>query len=281
MIDVIIPAYNAYETIERTLKSIEKQTIKSLLKVYIVDDCSSRDYNYLKDLYDLDITIYRLSKNGGPGVARQYALDHSNSEYIVFIDSDDIFNKKRSIEILYKNIKKCDMVMAKTYDEYYNKHIINENDLHSKIYRRSFILKNSIKFNETRYHEDNMFNNLVLIMGAKYKIINKTLYIYNNNKNSISRKSFKKEFNNLEILLYNIDYINKFIKNKEYDRNIYAYLIYTKYIYLNRFYSRLNKKNRELLKRWVNKYNNTNIDLIGGHNQKELYEIFTLKKRII
>ena len=28
MIDVIIPAYNAYETIERTLKSIEKQTIK-------------------------------------------------------------------------------------------------------------------------------------------------------------------------------------------------------------------------------------------------------------
>ena len=281
MIDVIIPAYNAYETIERTLKSIEKQTIKSLLKVYIVDDCSSRDYNYLKDLYDLDITIYRLSKNGGPGVARQYGIDHSNSEYIVFIDSDDIFNKKRSIEILYKNIKKCDMVMAKTYDEYYNKHIINENDLHSKIYRRSFILKNSIKFNETRYHEDNMFNNLVLIMGAKYKIINKTLYIYNNNKNSISRKSFKKEFNNLEILLYNIDYINKFIKNKEYDRNIYAYLIYTKYIYLNRFYSRLNKKNRELLKRWVNKYNNTNIDLIGGHNQKELYEIFTLKKRII
>ena len=54
MIDVIIPAYNAYDTIERTLKSIEKQTIKSLLKVYIVDDCSSRDYNYLKDLFDLD-----------------------------------------------------------------------------------------------------------------------------------------------------------------------------------------------------------------------------------
>ena len=90
MIDVIIPAYNAHKTIGRTLTSIAMQINRPLLKVYVVNDGSKEDYkdiiNNYKDV--INITEIRI-KNSGPGAARQVGLEASNSEYVVFIDSDD------------------------------------------------------------------------------------------------------------------------------------------------------------------------------------------------
>lgn len=44
MIDIIIPAYNAHKTIGKTLCSIMLQSRRDLVNVYIVNDCSSTDY---------------------------------------------------------------------------------------------------------------------------------------------------------------------------------------------------------------------------------------------
>ena len=93
MIDVIIPAYNAHNTIEKTLDSILHQTISNMLNVYVVNDCSDKNYDEIIKKYKKDINIkeIKISKNGGPGVARQKGIDLSNGKYILFIDSDDIF----------------------------------------------------------------------------------------------------------------------------------------------------------------------------------------------
>ena len=91
MIDIIIPAYNSSDSIIGTLASIAIQRIKDKAKIYIIDDCSSDDYSKVLSLFEdkLDITYIRLDKNMGPGYARQVGIDSSNSEYIVFIDSDE------------------------------------------------------------------------------------------------------------------------------------------------------------------------------------------------
>ena len=47
MIDVIIPAFNAHETVERALLSILNQTIKDEVKVYLVDDFSNKPYEII------------------------------------------------------------------------------------------------------------------------------------------------------------------------------------------------------------------------------------------
>ena len=44
-IDIIIPAYNAHNTIEQTLRSIASQTISNLCRVTIVNDCSNENYS--------------------------------------------------------------------------------------------------------------------------------------------------------------------------------------------------------------------------------------------
>ena len=49
MIDIIIPAYNAHETIDQTLYSINTQINKELFKVYIVNDASNQNYSNFVD----------------------------------------------------------------------------------------------------------------------------------------------------------------------------------------------------------------------------------------
>ena len=72
MIDIIIPAYNAHDTIMKTLISINLQNIKNKVNVYIIDDCSDVDYSREVDLFfdKINIKQLKLSKNSGPGVAR-------------------------------------------------------------------------------------------------------------------------------------------------------------------------------------------------------------------
>ena len=93
MIDVIIPAYNAHETIERTLYSIAYQRNSENLNVYIINDNSIKDYSKEIDFFKnfINIRELKLKENSGPGYARQYGIEHSDSEYIIFIDSDDVF----------------------------------------------------------------------------------------------------------------------------------------------------------------------------------------------
>lgn len=84
MIDVIIPAYNAHETIERTLYSIAYQRNSEDLNVYIVNDNSIKDYSKKIDFFKdfINIKELKLNENKGPGYARQYGLDQSNSDML-------------------------------------------------------------------------------------------------------------------------------------------------------------------------------------------------------
>ena len=92
MIDIIIPAYNAHNTIEKTLLSIVMQNICDKVKVYIVNDNSEQNYGLIIKKFEkvLNIKELVLKENKGPGYARQYGIDNSNSEYIFFIDADDV-----------------------------------------------------------------------------------------------------------------------------------------------------------------------------------------------
>ena len=51
MIDIIIPAYNAHDTIEKSLLSILIQSEINNINVYIVNDCSKNDYSYFIKKY--------------------------------------------------------------------------------------------------------------------------------------------------------------------------------------------------------------------------------------
>ena len=86
-LDIIIPTYKNKKGLRRTLKSIPSNPN---VNVIVIDDCSNLEYDDILKEYP-SLIFYQLEKNSGPGMARQYGLDHSNGTYITFLDTGDYF----------------------------------------------------------------------------------------------------------------------------------------------------------------------------------------------
>ena len=197
MIDIIIAAYNAHNTIEKALNSIIMQNISDMVNVYIINDKSDTDYSDVIEKYSKYLNVIELTydENKGPGFARNYGIDHSSSQYIVFLDSDDIFSTPYALESLYKRINNSsyDVVISNFLEEVGDdRYIPHFNDNiwdHGKIYRRSYIQDNNIRFTDERSNEDLFFNFLIILTGAKVSYIDNITYIWQNNNDSITRKN--------------------------------------------------------------------------------------------
>jgi glycosyltransferase involved in cell wall biosynthesis len=89
LFSVVIPAYNRLEFLPRTLESVFAQTFTDF-EVIVADDGSTdgtREYLQANQPRVKTVT----GKNGGPGAARNLGLAAAQGEYVVFIDSDDVW----------------------------------------------------------------------------------------------------------------------------------------------------------------------------------------------
>ena len=204
-VSVIIPAYNAHKTLSRCLASIMIQSIVEDLEVIVADDCST-DGGYEKEISTfrpfMNIREITLEKNGGPGVARQAGIDNCKTPFFTCIDADDTFSGAYALECLRKYLDNPGVNMVSSvFIEVHEKDeekgteqvfLPHQNDLvwmFGKMYRKSFIDANKIRFNETRANEDNGFNckvNLCSLEGGIVYIPDITYY-WHDNPNSITR----------------------------------------------------------------------------------------------
>ena len=219
---IIVPIYNSETYLYECIESILSQTYNNYEVILVNDGSTDNSRHICEEFCDIDNRIRLYSKeNGGQFSARIHGIKHSNGQYIIPLDSDDmirndtlevlnnyldktpsdilIFNGSRDItynkQITTLNISNKDFIVldetekSQIYDE-----IISKNTLNSfcmKCYS-SNILKN-IQWNEgelkrIRNGEDVM--QLLPIITAAKSIIytNKTLYYYRPNTNSISNK---------------------------------------------------------------------------------------------
>ena len=168
-ITVGIPAYKAQSHIADCLSSIQIQTIRDEIEVIIASDFPGDDYgDIVKRFPDLSIKILPCEKNGGPGQARQRALNAATTEWITFIDADDVFINPFAIETLSRNItNNCIEVQGPCYQEIeagmapYR--IVPRNDVghpwvFGRLYNVRFLRQNKIGFSELSAMEDGEFN---------------------------------------------------------------------------------------------------------------------------
>ena len=274
MIDIIIPIYNSGNTLEKTLMSLKLQTLIDKINIYLIDDNSIENYDELLNKYkDMNINYLKLDKNVGPGQARQKGLEISNGEYILFIDSDDLFYNSDSVKKLYEEIiKGYDYVIGITYEEKRQIEIYNSSDLHGKIYRRKFLEDNSISFNKTRIHEDNYFNNLVLLCNPKeYELLEK-VYIYVDNKDSITNTSMSNEFKNYEIMISNIKELLEEAKKRNCDKEKIIAFILNKINYFNRIFLSFTDTEKNVFIECIKQYNLKIENYINNDNSIQICE---------
>jgi teichuronic acid biosynthesis glycosyltransferase TuaG len=92
-VDVVIPTYNSADTIVRAVNSALAQDVDGL-RVLVVDDCSEDDTRAaLANLaaQDKRVQPVYMQSNAGAGVARRIALQKRNSDFIAFLDADDMW----------------------------------------------------------------------------------------------------------------------------------------------------------------------------------------------
>lgn len=110
-VTVGIPAFKAETHIIDCLSSISIQTVRDMISVIIAKDNPEDDYEFVKSAFPhLDITILDCEKNTGPGLARQRCLDAAETDWITFIDADDVFFTPFSIEFLLRGVNKPEVI---------------------------------------------------------------------------------------------------------------------------------------------------------------------------
>lgn len=93
LVSVIVPVYNAANTIEDTVYSALNQTYENL-EIIIIDDCSSdHSLEILSKIKRSDrrVRIYNNKKNSGVAQTRNKAISLAKGKYIAFLDSDDLW----------------------------------------------------------------------------------------------------------------------------------------------------------------------------------------------
>jgi len=116
---IILPTYNRANFISKAIDSVLTQTLQDF-ELIIIDDGSTDDTkstisNYLTD----DRIKYIYQRNQERSVARNNGINHSNGQYICFLDSDDYYLPNH-LSVLYNSIQNSKFAVAlfHTYQTY-------------------------------------------------------------------------------------------------------------------------------------------------------------------
>lgn len=170
-ITIGIPAYKAQDYISDALCSVNIQTYRDLIEVVIAPDLPGDSYSFLKKKFpNLSIRILKCTGNTGPGLARQRILDACKTDWIMFMDSDDVLFSAFVVERMYEKAvssPKCVQVICPFYEEamrpelkgkYLKKEDVWNPWVFSRLFNMNFIRANKITFSNLRAGEDCEFN---------------------------------------------------------------------------------------------------------------------------
>ncbi len=110
-VSVIIPAYNAEQTIARCLDSVLRQRAK--VEVIVVDDCSSDGTTSVCRAYceaHGNVVLVRNARNIGQGFSRNRGIELARGRYLCFVDADDLMDDHMLEDLLSLAGDGCDVV---------------------------------------------------------------------------------------------------------------------------------------------------------------------------
>ena len=169
MIDIIAIVNNSHKDITRMLLSIILQINLRDINVYIIDNSSEHlsdnQYQIFKD--KINIKILRPKEKISSGSIKQFGLENSNGEYILFLNSNNLLYDCFSIKYMYDLAKKtqADLVVGNSTE----KNLYNTTNstsefsiIPAKMYKRTFLEKNNMCFTKSKYYNDLFFDSLIL-----------------------------------------------------------------------------------------------------------------------
>lgn len=99
---VVIPAYNAARTIEKTVESALAQTVPPK-EIFVVNDGSSDNTLEVLGRYESPVHVV-TQENAGPAAARNHGIRLATTDWIALLDSDDSWLPEK----MENQLSRCD-----------------------------------------------------------------------------------------------------------------------------------------------------------------------------
>lgn len=259
-LSVIIPIYNVEKYLEQCVESVINQKLNDI-EIILVEDGSPDNCAKICDRYAEEIDYIHVihKENGGLSSARNAGLSMATGEYIIFMDSDDWWNpdvnmqevlttvrQKPNVEMFLfssldyiegkglfkrKEHERLKNVSTNSVEEYYQGLLDNGNlevSADTKIFKRDFLKKNGLYFQEGITSEDCEWIFRVLRKLQKVEILDIPLYVCRLGRagsitNSINKKSIR---NLLDIVKKSIEYYEKNNEKSNLKKYEYCYCAY-------------------------------------------------------
>lgn len=250
-VSVIVPVYNTEEYLEECIKSLLNQTLRDI-EIILVDDGSPDNCPEMCDEWakkDNRISVIH-KENGGLSSARNAALDICEGEYIGFVDSDDFveptmfeelcnsavknnsdisicalstFYKGESVEKLlpfdkevYKGKEITECFLVPLLGDNPNEKVQGlEGFVCRQLFKRETIENIRFKPEGEYFAEDVMFDFDIYPLCKTISVVNKPLYFYRYNGDSLSNRYRENVWNMLAnyldaefVLIDNLDIKN-------------------------------------------------------------------------
>lgn len=204
---VIIPAYNCADTIKSAVGSVLSQSYDNFELITVNDGSTDSTAEVLKELAQSDSRVKVFyQNNSGPAKARNFGIENSTGDFILFLDSDDRFYPGAFAKINgYLNENETQMLIfgfsqtftdsgkqkdyrfdsmyagnlsdiGDRFDTLYRSNILNQ--VWNKAFLREMLIDNNIVFPDLKYGEDRLFCAQCLKNAKGIKIADDILYDY-------------------------------------------------------------------------------------------------------
>ena len=295
LVSVIIPVYNVEKYVEKCIKSVLNQSLKSIEIIIVNDGSTDKSKDIVTKISTMNNNIKVINqKNNGLSEARNVGIKSARGKYIFLLDSDD-YLEKHVLENMVNRAEKddADIVIGKFNFVYENNDrkkssvnwldesllvnnveaikellLLEKFQFHAcgKLYKRELFKK--IYFPKNKYFEDLATTYKLIYKAKKIVYINESCYEYLIRKGSICNSSFEER--HLDFINH-IDDMEKFFKDEKIYDFIEEFFVKMKInMYINLGFNKValeeNKKIRDeklivLKSKILNELNNSDIKL--------------------
>ena len=220
-ISIIVPVYNGEKYFAECIQSILDQSFADIEIIVINDGSTDGSLSLIERYAQNDSRIVVINqKNKGVSAARNAGLSKARGDYIMFVDADDYIARKDALELLIDFAKengnpdvvcfrrvgdtrgrKAPSGYSKLNDSIIGRMIVDEtiNTLWDKLYKKSIIKENSIKFPVgIRMAEDLLFNVQYFCEAKTIGFFDEELYYYReDNQESATKKYMPNKYDDL------------------------------------------------------------------------------------
>ena len=182
--------------------SLEKQTYKDFDVLVVLDECWEHTMNKLNyEKFNLNIKYLEKIKKEGLAIAKNYGLLHINTEFVGFLDADDLFiSDKIEKQVDYLENNEVDFLGTLSLNRYGNNNkyfdscfktnqYVSHSDIENVIYKENILTHGSMIIRKKCIDELGGYNNIkgmedwdlwkrAIEKGYKFHQLQDRLYVY-------------------------------------------------------------------------------------------------------